>query len=130
MGRIIEKIWVLVFLVGCQGVVDSNTLVGIYIAHYPHGTGQLVLNTDGTYQQLFSLTGQSLQVINSGQWELRDVEGRKLVLRNAVFVDNGFGEPAKTKRSGDWLLEIRTTLRGTLRFPVNEDRGIEFRKIN
>ena len=129
--RVFKKIWAVIFVLGCQGAFDSNTLIGIYLAEYPYGTEQLVLNSDGTYQQLFAPTGQSLQVINIGRWEVRELEGRKLVLRDAVFVDNGFGEPAKTKTAPrDWLLQMKKSPWGPLRLPVNEDLGIQFSKIN
>ena len=117
---------------GCHPNINRDEVVGVYAVKYPYGTEQLKLLQDGNYEQMFALDGQTMKLINNGKWELRLLDGLQLILNDPVIVDDGFGRLAKSlekKESSIWPLYIKKSITGKISFPINEDQGFVFKKV-
>ena len=116
---------------GCKTKVEQKELIGVYAAKYPYGMEQLRITPNGTYEQLFAFKGQSLKTVNKGKWEIRYLDGQQLILNNPIIIDDGFGNISTMKKESDsaWPLHIYKSITGKIFFPINEDLGFVFKKI-
>ena len=119
----------LVFILGCKNSFMVKDIQGTYVVKYPYGTELLVLKSGGIYEQLFAFNGETLRTINSGNWEIRNIDENQLVLHEPVIVDDGFGNPTnlEKKKNGIWPLRIKKSITGKIHFPINEDLDFKFK---
>jgi hypothetical protein len=106
--------------------VPKSDLEGTYLCSYPFGTETLVLQSNGAYSQVMNYTRLG-STSHSGSWHLNS--RHQVVLEDALLVDSGFGSPATHPVISNWILDVRHTFGGTIVMPVNEDLGLEFRKV-
>jgi hypothetical protein len=104
-------------------------LIGTYVANYKFGDEQLILGTDGTYEQKFTPKDTALKsAVNSGTW---DMDGDRLRLRDPLVVHDFYGdlspEYGEKKVGSVSLLQVSSSLgRVTIRASVNAD--VDYRK--
>jgi hypothetical protein len=114
----------------CSYDPSRTELIGSYEAKYDYGVESLTLNADGTYQQIFRYNnGQILK--NNGKWEWRSsksVFDDRLLLEDALVVDNDHGEPEKNVRTYDWFLGAEKDLSGNIKLPFNYDLDFAYHK--
>jgi hypothetical protein len=118
--------------VGCSGTAPRERLVGTYRVDYGYGVEQLTLRSDGTYTQEFADKGESFRALNQGRFDLRTGsfwDRQLLQLHNPVIVDDLGKRTAMARFSGVWAMPVRQTLGGQPRFPINEDAGLEFKRV-
>jgi len=119
--------------VGCSGSIDRQELSGTYVLAYDYGTQRLSIRPDGSYTQEFAEPRGGFQTINTGRWELGRGDfwdGDLINLFDPVTVDDGFGRRADfARQSGRWIMRVRKSWRGRVRFIANEDLGQAFERV-
>ena len=117
----------------CRRTVTSSEVVGIFTVKYPYGIEQLNVMPDGNYEQWFAFSGQPLNCINKGKWDVERGDfwdGFLLNMHDPVTVDNGFGKPSQMKKvSGVRMIRIRKGFLGGVYLLINEDLGFKFKQI-
>ena len=119
-------------LVGCSGSIDRQELSGTYLLAYDYGTERLSIRPDGSYTQEFAEPRSAFRTINTGRWELGRGDfwdGDLIKLSDPVIVDNGLGRRSDFTRSdGQWIMRVRKSWRGRIRFLVNDDLDYAFER--
>ena len=97
--------------------VSVNSVVGIYLSKNVSPEQKLVLNRDGTYQQIFNYTSGE-KTTNAGIWYLNGVHGYYSVnLKHAVIGDLG---------PGDYGLNVARSFTGRRFLDMDDDQGQYF----
>jgi hypothetical protein len=121
-------------LVGCSGSIDRQELPGTYVLAYDYGTERLSIGADGSYTQEFAEPRGQFQAINTGRWEPGRGDfwdGDLIKLSDPVIVDDGFGRRSDfAKFSGQWIMRVRKSWRGRIRFLVNDDLDYAFERVS
>ena len=108
---------------GCATSVPREDVPGSYVASYPFGSDELVLNADGTFIQKVSITGEQ-PMTTRGSWRF-DAGDSELSLFGSFVVDDGFG-----KLRPDWRHITRDAVEllpvERIWFKVNVGSGGEF----
>jgi hypothetical protein len=114
---------VVLLLLACAQTPSANELVGDYTIDYSYGREKLVLRSSGSYDQAFvAKDGRSMH--NTGSWE---INRRELLLRNAMDVDDGFGNFGDPSIRMDWLLRPERSGEKVI-IVVNPDRKERYEK--
>jgi hypothetical protein len=79
----------------CSMAVPQEEVYGTYVASYPFGTDTLVLNRNGTFEQLVALKNEQPVTVR-GSWDF-DPEESRIRMYDSLVVADGFG-----KLRSDW----------------------------
>lgn len=118
-----------VLIFGCSTKVSLDEVVGIYAVRYPYGNESLQLYNDGTYTQVIRIDGESNAKESKGRWEF-DKDESKVILSDAIIVDDGFGKLKPNYRKlepGLWILSAKKSF-GKISLSFNPDQGFFFKK--
>jgi hypothetical protein len=101
-------------------------LVGAYVAVYSFGQTRLHLDPDGRFRQELTVGDRKLH--QSGTWTY-DAEGRRLTLDQALFPDDGYGNPRPDDGMTDPGLGVYPVERGLFgSIRLGPDEGAPYRK--
>jgi hypothetical protein len=108
------------------GRATREELVGSYVAVYSFGQTRLHLEPDGRFQQELTVGDRTLH--QSGTWTY-DAEGRWLTLDEALFPDDGYGNPRPDDDMNHPGLGVYPVERGLFgRIRLGPDEGAPYRK--
>jgi hypothetical protein len=136
LGARIEKsirLWTIltVFLSlvgGCRGNINANEIVGNWTIQYRESNEDLILRSDGTFEQI--LTGPQDSPIGrrTGKWELQKGKEEQVVLHGALPVDETTGRidrDLSRVENGLSFFPLRRRF-GRIKLIVNEDLNLSF----
>lgn len=93
----------LAVLVACSRRVPSEQIAGTYIAKYPFGTAELVLNRDGSFVQTVFLDHQGTATAH-GSWQFDNFRST-ITLHGAMPIVDGLGHLQNNWNATDDLPE-------------------------
>ncbi|MEK8018112.1 MAG: hypothetical protein VSS75_014660 [Candidatus Parabeggiatoa sp.] len=103
-------------LFSCYNNVTVDSLVGVYTANHGKELDVLKINSDGTYEHLYTEKNKNTQV-NKNRWSFEIVDNK---VEGITFTD--FHVYFKGKKSGGyWYREIEYDLFGNIRFCLDPD---------
>jgi hypothetical protein len=117
-----------VWTASCGSAITHDDLIGTYDLVTQQWTETLELRADGRYRQEARVSGEASPNTHEGNWEFKD---GSLTLRQAMVVDNGFGQPLPiTERTspGDVILIPKRTVLGNTVLPLDPDHDILYTK--
>jgi hypothetical protein len=114
--------------IGCS--LDRDDVVGRYIAELPYGTAELVLNGNGSYEELVTVKPGGRVARHVGRWIYRR-QAKQIDLENPLYFDNNFGELSPTfdmPEKGTWTLSARRGA-GGVSLGWNPDLDFYFKRV-
>ena len=103
-------------LFSCNNSITLDNLIGVYTANHGKGLDVLKINSDGSYEHLYTEKNKKSQV-NINRWSFEIVDNK---VDGITFTDFHFYFRGQ-KSNGYWYTEIEYDLFGNIRFCLDPD---------